>query len=411
MGDVFVLKMKISNFVKIDTITPNPANESDRVFFYGNATGNLTIEGIYWYSSRDGVLSTKKSFNITTLSNGTHIIELVMRHKEMGKEKKSTTLIINGKPRAIINEIKPSLVNNSENVWFYGNGTDDGKIVAYKWNSNIDGFLSNEKFFQLSNLSKGNHTIYLKVKDNKNVWSKKISLNLSINNRPTVNYITPVNGEIINKNNKIYVLKGIASDDIIVKKVKIKIDDQEWHDAEGTIKWTFEWDLTDVNNGKHTLKVRAFDGSIYSETETIEVEILEGNININIKDEDAEKYFKIIYILPIFIIITIIGVIGIKIHRTKSLITKSSKVVQKSKEDKIINHNQKKMDDDELIPLENHIKQIIDDDVLVPFEEEKKINTRKCPRCGGVIEITIKNRPIIVKCLDCKKKYKLKNKI
>ena len=85
--------------------------------------------------------------------------------------------IFNFIPIAEIDEIKPNPAYEGQKVWFYGNGTDDGTIEGYNWLSNIDGFLSREKSFNLSNLSIGTHTIAFKVKDNNNSWSKDVILN------------------------------------------------------------------------------------------------------------------------------------------------------------------------------------------------------------------------------------------
>ena len=56
-------------------------------------------------------------------------------------EEVSTTLTINGRPRAEIIEISPNPANQGDEVWFFGEGDDDGTIKGCEWVSDINGFL------------------------------------------------------------------------------------------------------------------------------------------------------------------------------------------------------------------------------------------------------------------------------
>ena len=166
---------------KIDEIIPDISLESEEVWFYGNGTDDGTINGYKWSSDIDDFLSIEKSFKLSNLSNGTHIIYFKVKdNHDVWSDEVSSTLIINGNPKANINEITPNPVNEGEFVWFFGNGTDDGNIEEYYWKSNIDKFLSDKKSFNLSNLSNGTHTISFKVKDNYDVWSNEVNTTLTI---------------------------------------------------------------------------------------------------------------------------------------------------------------------------------------------------------------------------------------
>ena len=64
---------------------------------------------------------------------------------------------------------------------FYASAYDtDGSIVEYAWNSSRDGFLSRSPFF-IKRLSKGQHTITVKAKDNLGDWSAEKSVTLYVN--------------------------------------------------------------------------------------------------------------------------------------------------------------------------------------------------------------------------------------
>lgn len=81
----------------------------------------------------------------------------------------------NEPPTAYIDLISPAEVSPGEAVTFEGHGTDaDGTVVAYRWESSIDGDLSTRASFDSSSLSEGEHTIRLKVQDNNGTWSEEI---------------------------------------------------------------------------------------------------------------------------------------------------------------------------------------------------------------------------------------------
>ena len=63
-------------------------------------------------------------------------------------------------PTAIIDSISPNPVDGGQSVTFSGHGEAvNGTIVAYSWDSNINGHLSDESSFSTSTLSPGDHTI------------------------------------------------------------------------------------------------------------------------------------------------------------------------------------------------------------------------------------------------------------
>ncbi len=234
-------------------------------------------------------------------------------------------LTIKERPRALIQNITPNPAIYGAEVSFYGNGTTKYEIKAYKWRSNIDGDLSGQRNFSNSNLSVGVHTIYFKVQDNQGVWSLEVTRKLTINEReeepinkrkPTVSFTSLKDGIEIDKTAKTFTIKGKASDDVKITKVQIKIDDGEWKDAKGTTNWSFEWNLTDVKTGKHTISIRAFDGENYSKIEKVEIDVVEKK---DIDDNGEESGFNMIYIVPIIGIIAVVCIIGILLYRKRSL--------------------------------------------------------------------------------------------
>jgi len=163
--------------VTIDSITPSPARFDANVTFSGTASdsdGNVVV--YLWESSIDGELSTNEDFSTTSFSVGTHTITFRVQDND-GEWSAwvNTTLVIhpNAPPVGSIDSIEPSSAENGTTVFFTGTGSDsDGSIVAYRWESSIDGELSTEEDFSLTgNLSLGHHAITFLVQDNDGAWS------------------------------------------------------------------------------------------------------------------------------------------------------------------------------------------------------------------------------------------------
>jgi len=96
------------------------------------------------------------------------------------------TCAANEPPVAYIDLITPTEVSTGETVTFEGHGTDaDGTVVAYRWESSIDGDLSTRASFESSSLSEGEHTIGLKVQDNNGTWSKEAEGTLVVSGAAT----------------------------------------------------------------------------------------------------------------------------------------------------------------------------------------------------------------------------------
>ncbi len=87
----------------------------------------------------------------------------------------------NEPPVAYIDSISPSEAAAGETVAFVGHGTDaDGTVVGYKWRSDIDGDLGTLSTYDSSDLSEGEHTIYLSVQDNNGNWSEEVESNIIV---------------------------------------------------------------------------------------------------------------------------------------------------------------------------------------------------------------------------------------
>ena len=125
----------------------------------------------------------------------------------------------------------------------------------------------------------GTYTIKVIAEDEhgmKSQWSNAVTITInryipsSSNKRPSVEIIYPLNDSTLND---VVTIKGKASDDKKVVKVEIKIDNGEWDLANGTNSWSYEWNTSLFKNGKHIIYARAYDGSLYSNIASVQVNV------------------------------------------------------------------------------------------------------------------------------------------
>ncbi len=159
---------------------PVPLLNTEMVSFEGYGTDDGTIIRYVWASNIDGEFynDTEGSCSFSGLSSGTHMISFkVQDNHAFWSEEDSFELVIHTKPRAEIVSITPEIVVEGKSITFAGKGTDDGSLSRYVWTSALDSELYNgsDATFIFSNLSVGEHEIFLKVQDNNGVWSEEAS--------------------------------------------------------------------------------------------------------------------------------------------------------------------------------------------------------------------------------------------
>ncbi|MBM4445773.1 MAG: hypothetical protein FJ023_00230 [Chloroflexi bacterium] len=111
-------------------------------------------------------------------------------------------LAANQPPTAYIDSVSPANAALGETVTLIGHGVDpDGTIVAYNWQSSLDGDLGALASFKTSSLSQGTHTIWFKVQDDKGGWSKEVLTTVIVvpsgGGKPVVNLFEANPGRIV----------------------------------------------------------------------------------------------------------------------------------------------------------------------------------------------------------------------
>jgi len=125
----------------IESISPNPALDTDIIHFEGNGTDDGAIEAYNWRIVNE---TGGEVYNGTAPSAvqppGTYTIYFSVRDNyDVWSDEVSGTLTIHTRPVAEIKDISPDPAFDTDTVDFRGQGTDDGELVHYSWWSSIDG--------------------------------------------------------------------------------------------------------------------------------------------------------------------------------------------------------------------------------------------------------------------------------
>ncbi|MCD6448621.1 MAG: right-handed parallel beta-helix repeat-containing protein, partial [Thermoplasmata archaeon] len=161
-------------------------------------------------------------------------------------------------------------------------------------------------YFELdtTKLSNGIHVIEARCYDGidySNIAKISIDVNNVENTPPEINVIYPVNESKVSGT---IIIKGKAWDkdgNETITKVEIKVNDEEWKEATGTINWAYTLDTTKLSNGNHTIYIRCYDGIDYSKIITI-------TINVQNKEEKEISWVLIGSIVSLVAVLIIIAV-------------------------------------------------------------------------------------------------------
>jgi PKD repeat protein len=348
---ITVLEPNIIPVAHIDGITPNPATKGVSVTFSGSGTdSDGTIVSYLWQSSIDGFLSDKNTFSTSQLSEGNHTISFsVLDDRDswsdiVERDLKIEPEIHNIKPSAFIDSISPPSGSQGDTITFTGHGTDeDGTIISYLWESNLNSMLSDQSSFSTSTLSIGTHIISFTVQDDGELWSEPINQTLTIeavlpNKAPTaiietISHESAYEGETIS-----FVGLGEDDDGIIVSYL--------WESSlDGEISTQRSFSTSSLSIGEHTIALTVTDDK-NTDSEPVKTTVL-------IKEKETKETN-----LTNPVMMGIILLIGILLLATFLVVS----VKKKSR------------------------------------NEGQMVG---CPFCGSTYMITFNERPIAVQCPSC----------
>lgn len=293
-------------------ISPNASIEGAVVTFTGTGIDDISIQSYHWQSDLDGHLynGSNSSFDLPTLSNGTHNITLrVMNSFSVWSNWTNQRVTVNGRPRAFIVSVNPNPLEIGEQLALQARGVDDDSIVRYIWSSSVDNEIANGTNENLTadSLSEGSATITLNVLDNEGVWSSSDSMSLIVNQPPRITIGLPLNRSIVS--DEIYV-NGTMTDTFGTEYyVQISIDYGEWIEVTGTSNWNYILHTTELENAQHLIRVRAYDGYHYSRIHSITIETENDFSKPDDGGDSSDNSLMLVAVLGIIIgiLVTIVG--------------------------------------------------------------------------------------------------------
>lgn len=197
--------------------------------------------------------------------------------------------------------IKANAVGNRSNINKVEYQIDDGNWINMDSKGNND----YEALWDTQKADNGVHEITVKATDDKGTTNYE-EIEVTVKNekdteKPTLTIKNPKNNEIV-KN--AITIQAEAKDNIEIDSVKYQIDENVWVEmnAKGNDIYEKSWNTRNVENGKHTIRVRAIDTSDNKITKEITVDVEnEGEdttpptLKIN-KPEDKETVSDIVTI-------------------------------------------------------------------------------------------------------------------
>jgi len=93
------------------------------------------------------------------------------------------------------------------------------------------------------------------------------------NLKPLLSIEYPLHNQIVHQ---LVMISGTATNkdtDKEIHYIEIKINDQPWEKADGTQTWSYDWHAYDLADGYYTIHARAWDGTIFSEIQTLTVQL------------------------------------------------------------------------------------------------------------------------------------------
>ncbi len=252
----------------IDEITPTPSPEGKEIEFYGNGSDDDGIIDIYeWQSDIDGVIGTEPAFISSSLSVGTHTITFKVKDNDDFWSDLATQKIeiSNVLPVATITNITPLKPLETETITFEGQVDERGSVIAYLWQSDVEGELDTNATFSMV-LSPGLHTISFSAQDDEEVWSDPVSELLWVNDVPTAS-ITPGHPNVVNEGAEI-TIEGSGED-------LGKIQGYLWKSSiDGELSATAVLKTATLSVGTHTITFKVMDNdTIWSDEVNVKITI------------------------------------------------------------------------------------------------------------------------------------------
>ncbi len=283
----------------VDILSPSGGNINGTVNVAWTASDTLAAaidisieyrpDGGSWQSLASGVANSGSySWNTKSVDNGQYQLRLSASDDagNMGTATSSTFTVdnpINSRPTVSI--AAPTMDDSlSDNTTITGTASDsDGAVQKVEvriddgsWQL-VDGTNSWSYTWDTRGVSDGIYTIEARSYDGEDYSTiASVTVTVSNNHPPTVVITSPQDGATVAES---MLIRGNASDidnNSTITKVEVKIDNGNWTEADGTVNWAYNLEPNTMGDGDHTIQVRAYDGTDYSDTESITITVETG---------------------------------------------------------------------------------------------------------------------------------------
>lgn len=113
-----------------------------------------------------------------------------------------------------------------------------------------------------------------------------------VNSRPMVRIDYPSPEAVLEGD---FVVRGWSIDDGEVRDVEIRLDNGTWQAVNGTLNWTFPMDISGRKAGWLTVEVRAFDGELFSDSDSRQYYL--GIIEPRVQTSDMSIYIILVLLV------------------------------------------------------------------------------------------------------------------
>ena len=239
--------------------------ETDLVSFSGSASdaedGDLSAS-LAWSSDLDGAIGSGGTFDLTSLSPGTHVVtaSVVDAHGALGEDSVSITVNLNTPPVvSITSPLDGSSSIETDLVSFSGTASDseEGDLTAsLAWTSDLDGAIGSGGSFGLTSLSPGTHLITASLVDAYGALGQdSISITVNPNTPPVVSITSPLDGS-----------SSTETDEVVFSATATDLQDGDlapslsWSsDLDGSIGSGATFPLSTLSVGSHVITASVTD--------------------------------------------------------------------------------------------------------------------------------------------------------
>jgi len=201
------------------SMAPNPAVAGELVFFDGSASDpDGEVVAHLWNSDLDGDFASVADPSSATLTTGTHTISYSVQDNLGAWSTPATAGLsveaVNAPPLASIVSITPAPATAGATVAFDGTATDsDGDVVAWLWESDLNGPIGSTEDIEVSILAIGTHAISFSAQDNLGAWSQiaMATLNVQTPNQPPTALLDSILPAVAHEGESV-AFNGTASD-------------------------------------------------------------------------------------------------------------------------------------------------------------------------------------------------------